>query len=233
MSPFLRVLENEVQIAALAFLAVVYGVRIVWLFKFRMPREQTFPAGSRAAGAGRSLMNILMPWAMESVRRNPGFYIQFAAFHLGVAAAIMASLIIPYRPSFFRSGTVVLAFRAAIGTALVVGLVRLARRITNPAVRLISTVDDYLSLCFIILFLSAGYLAVAHKAGQAEWPPILFFGLTALLLVYVPFSKIGHYLYYPFSRVILGGTLGHRGAMASGSAKKGAGRRNGRGEWVS
>ncbi len=52
--------------------------------------------------------------------------------------------------------------------------------------------------------------------GRPEWASILYFGLTAFFLVYVPFSKIGHYLYYPFSRVILGLALGHRGAMGGG-----------------
>ncbi len=38
-----------------------------------------------------------------------------------------------------------------------------------------------------------------------------FFILTAFFLIYVPFSKISHYLYYPFTRYYLGKTLGHRG----------------------
>jgi hypothetical protein len=29
----------------------------------------------------------------------------------------------------------------------------------------------------------------------------------------VPFSKISHYLYYPFTRYWLGRSLGHRGSM--------------------
>jgi hypothetical protein len=40
---------------------------------------------------------------------------------------------------------------------------------------------------------------------------IAFFILTAFFLIYVPFSKISHYLYYPFSRIFLGRTLGRRG----------------------
>ena len=35
--------------------------------------------------------------------------------------------------------------------------------------------------------------------------------LTSFFLLYVPFSKISHYLYYPFTRLWLGRTLGHRG----------------------
>ena len=37
--------------------------------------------------------------------------------------------------------------------------------------------------------------------------------LTSFFLLYVPFSKISHYLYYPFTRIWLGRTLGHRGTF--------------------
>jgi hypothetical protein len=37
--------------------------------------------------------------------------------------------------------------------------------------------------------------------------------MTTLFLIYVPFSKISHYLYYPFSRYFMGKTMGHRGVF--------------------
>jgi hypothetical protein len=40
-----------------------------------------------------------------------------------------------------------------------------------------------------------------------------YFFLASFFLVYVPFSKISHYLYYPFTRYYLGKSLGHRGVF--------------------
>jgi hypothetical protein len=40
----------------------------------------------------------------------------------------------------------------------------------------------------------------------------VFLLATSFFLVYVPFSKISHYLYYPFTRYWLGKALGHRGS---------------------
>jgi len=213
VSESLKFLENEVQIAALLFMSVVYIVRLVWIFRFKFKKERTFPAGSSKAGIGYSLMNIAMPWAMESTRKKPWFYVQFVIFHLGVTAAIMATFIIPYRPSFFEVKIAVKVFQVIIGAAFLVGILRLIRRLTNPALRLINTADDYFSLILMILFFAAGVLAVRNKFRSAEWPLFLFFGLTAFFLIYVPFSKICHYLYYPFTRYFLGRTLGHRGAI--------------------
>jgi len=220
MSPFLHVLENGVQIAALLFLAIVYVFRVLWILRFEPTRERTQPAGGVRAGIVYSLLNISMPWSMEAMRKKPGFYVQFVIFHLGVTAAIAAAFIIPYRPDLFRTKAVVLLFQIIIGVALVVGLLRLRRRLQNPALRLISTPDDYFSLLLMIFYFAAAVLAVPNRYQAAEWPLILFFGLTAFFLVYVPFSKISHYLYYPFARYVLGKTLGHRGVFPIKEAKE-------------
>ena len=42
---------------------------------------------------------------------------------------------------------------------------------------------------------------------------VLYLYLTSFFLLYVPFSKISHYLYYPFTRWYLGKALGHRGSF--------------------
>ncbi len=163
-------------------MGVVYVLRLVWLFRFRSIRERTFRAGSEKAGVAYSLANVAMPWAMESARKRVGFYAQFVIFHLGVAAAIGATFIIPYAPQIFQMRPVLWIFRLAIGAAFVVGLMRLYRRLSNPAVRLISTLDDYFSLLLMILFFAAGFLAVSNNYQKAEWPLILFFRSYGLFL---------------------------------------------------
>lgn len=213
MSEFLKVLENEVQVAALLFMAAVYSIRLVWLFRFRSRPERTFSEGRAAAGIGRSLLRIASPGPGEPPRRGAVRHAQFIVFHVGVAAAIAATFIIPYAPRLFETRAVVLAFQAVIGAAFLVGLARLYRRLADPVVRAVSTPDDYFSLVLMILFFAAGVLAVPNRPDLAEWPLIAFFGLTAFFLVYVPFSKIGHYLYYPFTHFFFGRTMGHRGVL--------------------
>jgi nitrate reductase gamma subunit len=211
MSNFLRALENEVQIAALVFMAVVYSLRLVWLFRFRSRAERSWPVGRPGSGIGYSLLNIAMPWAMESSRTRPSLYIQFVLFHLGVATAIAVTFLIPYAPGVLRPPIVAWAFRLLIAAGFVVGLMRLARRLRDRTVRLISTADDYASLILIILYFAVGFFSVSNDYRRSELPLLVFFALTAVFLAYVPFSKIGHYLYYPFTHFFLGRTLGRRG----------------------
>ena len=213
MSELLKLLEDEVQIVALSFLVVVYIIRIIWLFRFRSKKEKTYPMGSSKAAVAVSLMNIAMPWSMESTRKKFGFYLQFAVFHLAVTTAISTSFIIPYWPQLLEIQAVVIAFQLVVAAGVVVGLMRFIRRISNPRMRLISTADDYFSLALMIFFFASSFFAIPNNYQSSEWPLIFFFALTAFLLIYVPFSKIGHYLYYPFTRYFLGRNLGHRGVL--------------------
>jgi len=200
MSSLLRFFENELQIACLAVMAVVYAVRLLWIFRFKARRDRTFPAGDERTGAGYT-------------RKRPFFYAQFVAFHLGVAAAIAGTFIIPYSPGLFGQATVVRLFQAVVGAAFVVGLIRLGRRLTNPVLRSVSSPDDYFALLLLIVWFGAAVLALPNRPERGEGPLLAYFGLTAFFLVYVPFSKICHYLYYPFTRYYLGRSLGHRGAF--------------------
>jgi nitrate reductase gamma subunit len=214
MSDFLYIIENEVQIVALSFLLFVYILRIIWLFRFQSSKERTYPEGNAKAGIVYSMLNVAMPWAMESVRKKPLFYTQFVLFHLGVTFAIGATFIIPYWPHLFEIQIIVRVFQFIVGMAFIVGLFRLYRRLANPSLRLISSWDDYFSLLLMIVYFAVAFFAIPNHYQRAEWPLIFFFALTAFFLIYVPFSKIGHYLYYPFTRFFLGRTMGHRGVFA-------------------
>lgn len=214
-SPLLHFVSYRLQEAALVFMAVVYAVRLYWIFRFkaggdRQPRTGRLSTGPMK-GAAYSLANIAMPWSMESTRTNLFFWVQFVLFHLGVTAAIALSFIIPYAPSLLNSPMVVWIFRFLVGAAFLVGCYRMIRRIAVPVMRAISTPDDYFSLGLLSVWFFFAFLSAPNDASDGERFLITFFILTAFFLVYVPFSKISHYLYYPFMRYYLGRQLGHRG----------------------
>ena len=180
MSEFLRILENEVQIVALAFMGTVYILRLIWMFKFKAGKEITDPVGNPRVGVAYSMMNVAMPWAMESARKNWSFYTQFVIFHIGVVAAISATFIIPFWPGAFEIKALVRIFQLALGDAFAVGIIRLIRRITSPTMRLISTPDDYFSLVLMSSFFASGVFAVPNEYEVSEWPLIFFFIMTTL-----------------------------------------------------
>ena len=217
MSGLLHFAEHRLQEAALIFMALVYTKRVLWLLKFPAGKERQAPTGSQNTPKWKGILYswaiIGMPWVMESSRSNPFLYAQFVIFHIGVTLAIALSFIIPYAPGVLLNGTVVLVFQAAIWGACAVGCIRIIRRIISPYMRAISTPDDYFSLILLTVWFAFAGLSAPNRPDQGEGPLLAYFFLTAFFLMYVPFSKISHYLYYPFTRFYFGRSMAHRGVF--------------------
>jgi len=117
--------------------------------------------------------------------------------------------------SLLEGPAVALTVLALLSSAFLIGLYRIARRLTLPHLRLISSPDDYFAVIMLTAWFASGILAQAWLLGwvRNESVLVVFLLFTSFFLIYVPFSKISHYLYYPFTRYWLGRSLGHRGSM--------------------
>ena len=217
MSTLLHFAEHTLQEVALLFMGVVYITRILWFLRFKAGKERQAPTGppstTVAKGVLYSWANIAMPWAMESTRTKFFLYVQFVIFHLGVTAAIALSVVIPYWPGVMESTLLVLVTQILIGAACATGIYRIVRRVSNPYMRAISSPDDYFSLALLTVWFFFGVLAAPNDISGGEGYMLTFFILTAFFLIYVPFSKISHYLYYPFTRYYFGKSMGYRGVF--------------------
>ena len=211
-------LAHTLHDVALGVMALVYTIRLFWVLKFKAGQERQARTGrldtSRVKGAAYSLANIFMPWAMESTRKRPLFYLQFVIFHLGVVAAISLSGIISHAPWLLADVPIlVTVMQVLTGAACVVGLMRIIRRVSSPVMRLISTPDDYFAVSLLTVWFFFAALAAPNDVSGGETIQLVYYFMTVFFLLYVPFSKISHYLYYPFTRYYLGKTLGHRGVF--------------------
>ena len=207
---------------ALCVMAVVYGLRLRWLFRFNPAMDRSAPGNpgqsNAKAGARHSLLNVLMPWAMESTRTSKGvvFWISFTVFHLGVVAGITLAFVSTLAPSFLGHPAVAWTCGGLLAGALLVAVYRVFRRLLRPVLRLVSTPDDYFSLLMLTGWFALGIATEAHLAGVDGFANqgllVAYLYLTSFFLLYVPFSKISHYLYYPFTRLWIGRALGRRGS---------------------
>jgi nitrate reductase gamma subunit len=190
-------------------------LKVRWILSFKAGKDRQAPTGSGGTdamrGARYSLLNIFMPWGMSSTRQHPLFYLQFGMFHVGVATAIAMSVVMPYFPGLIARRYVVLGMQAIFGMSFLVGAGRMVRRIGSRYMRAISSPDDYFSLALLVVWLGFAFMAAPNDRAATEFWVLGFFLLTAFFLVYVPFSKISHYIFYPFTRWYLGKTMGHRG----------------------
>jgi nitrate reductase gamma subunit len=217
MSEFLHFSEHTLQEVALGFMALVYITRIWWFLKFKAGGERQAPTGAPGTTPRKGILyswaNIAMPWSMESTRKRLYFlYAQFVIFHIGVAVSILLSFIIPYAPGLLELGPLVIGIQVITGAACLVGVMRLIRRVGSAHMRAISSPDDYFSALLLTVWLFFAVLAAPNRIDNGqEWHLLAYFLLTAFFLIYVPFSKISHYLYYPFTRYYFGKSMGRRG----------------------
>jgi nitrate reductase gamma subunit len=85
------------------------------------------------------------------------------------------------------------------------------RRAVRPEMRAISTPDDFFSISIVTIYFAT---AIWGLVTDSNWGLTAYFGLTTFLLLYVPWSKISHYLYMPFTRFYFGFLFGRRGVTA-------------------
>ncbi len=192
-----------------AILVLLYAVRLVVLLRRKPARDLTSnPRGEIWRGTVDAFLTIIAPWRMESTQKHWTRYAEFAIFHVGVFLCIALSFVITYAP-----GVLTLPVRAVVfglmAASLIAGGLRLYRRVRLPEMRIISSPDDYLAMGMVLGFLGTGML------GLLGWEAaiIAYFVVSALFLVYEPFSKIRHYIYYPFARYYYGAAFGRRGVI--------------------
>jgi hypothetical protein len=199
-------LTHQIGTAVLMFL---YALRLLTLL-LRRPAVDlaSNPPGEVWRGVVDAFVTIVAPWRMESSRKHWTHYAEFVVFHLGVFACIALSFAFTYFAELLTVPVraVVLALMVASGIA---GGLRLVRRVRQPEMRIISSPDDYLAMGMVLGFLGTGIL------GLLGWEAaiIAYFVVSALFLVYEPFSKIRHYIYYPFARYYYGASFGRRGVI--------------------
>jgi nitrate reductase gamma subunit len=214
VSHALYILEEPVQYICLTWMATLYALKIRALLKKPMPPEKAELKGDRRAGAVHSLLNVLRPWGMESTSKNLYFYAEFMIFHIAVALTIGSTFFIPLTPKLMTP-TVTTVIQIFMGLAFLIGLRRIYRRLTVEEIRIITTPDDMFAIVLMTSFFAVGVVTMElWKNGHADtgWMWVFFLMVTFFLL-YVPFSKISHYVLYPFNRVMFGQIFGGRGVL--------------------
>ncbi len=218
----LWVLQEPIQYVCLAWMATLYAIKIRQLLKRPFPPEKGELKGDRTAGVIQSLTNVLRPWSMESTRTNMYFYVEFVIFHIAVVLTISSTFLIPLTP-WLMIPLVTKVIMVFMGLAFLIGLRRIIRRLFVPQIKVITTFDDMFAIILMTTFFLVGFITM-NQWLEAGSKPIdttmmwIFFGMVTFFLLYVPFSKISHYVLYPFGRINFGMVFGGRGILNKGAA---------------
>jgi hypothetical protein len=184
----------------------VYAIRIAWYLRFRLAGDKSRARGSRSVGAAYSFTTIARPWSMESTRKGLWQWLEFGIFHIGIGVTIAYSFIEPAYPDLFTPlvNTILVLTQVF---ALAAGLIRVYKRFFHKKIRLVSSADDFFSLIAVNLLFVTCLLTLLEVPYGLE----LYSIWLTVVIVYEPFSKLQHYIFYPFARYYYGTYLGHRG----------------------
>jgi nitrate reductase gamma subunit len=151
------------------------------------------------------------------MRDHPFVTLAYFSFHVTLFAmpVFLSSHIFLWRdPS--NAGWWVLSDRIADGMTLIfiASLIFIAaRRAMAPHVRIVTTPGDYLLLILVAAMFMTGYMAY-HRwlAFGVNYKNILVLHilLGELLMILIPFTKIGHMILFFFTRAIVGIEFGAR-----------------------
>jgi len=200
-----------------AFIIFIGGlvVRVTYLYSLSKERDRVIHDHVNLKWAFRSIIHWLVPLGSVGWRSQPVFAIAFFLFHvclLGVPIFLLAHNTLweeafgVHIPSLPESASDVLTV-----IFLVSALVLLARRIVRAEVRFLSTAWDYTLLILTCAPFVTGFLAY-HQLGPYRLMMILHVLFAEILLIVIPFSKLGHIVLFFFSRASFGFEMGRRGA---------------------
>lgn len=199
----------------LTFIIFIGGMvlRIAYLYGLSRERDRVFYNHVDLKWAFRSILHWLIPWGSASMRSQPVFTLIFFVFHICLLAV---PLFLLAHNTMWDEAFGVSLWSMPDGLADVLTMVFMAsvvllvsRRLIRPEVRILTTPWDYTLLILTLMPFVTGFMAY-HQWGPYQTMLILHILFAEILLIIIPFSKLGHMALFFFSRTFIGFEMGGR-----------------------
>ena len=193
--------------------------RLVRILLLGWSRDRTPAAGSKAGGVVKSFLKGILiwpfiPWIKNTFSKNPIIYIAGGFFHIGLLAAILLGtphMLVWKKLLGFGWRTLPLPIVDWLSaTAIAAMIVLLINRHINPVLKLITGPAEYLNWLFVFIPMVTGYIMTHHLFFRYEILFSLHMLAVDVLLIWIPLSRISHFMFYFFSRTIHGTEFGKR-----------------------
>jgi len=199
----------------ITFIIFIGGLilRLAYLFGLSRERDRVFYNHMSFSWAMKSILHWLIPWGSVSLRLQPVFSLVFFVFHvclLGVPLFLLAHNML-WEEAFGFGLWSLPDVWADILTVILIGcaIFLFVRRLVRLEVRILTTLWDYTVLVLTTLPFVTGFLAY-HQQGPYEVMLLLHVVFAEILLIVIPFSKLGHIILFFFTRAFIGFEMGGR-----------------------
>jgi len=197
----------------IAFLFFFIGsfYRIIWIILSSKKDKVVHPYMSWKFGL-RSLIHWIIPFGSRNMRMKPLFTLISFLFHfcLLVSPIFVLSHIILWNESWSISWwSLPESLSNIMAIIVVISIVLFAlRRVAQPTVRYVTSFSDYLLLLIVGAPFITGILAYYQVFDYNTIITIHIISGAAWLMA-IPFTRIVHMLFFPFTRSYMGGEFGH------------------------
>jgi len=159
----------------------------------------------------RSLFHWIIPFGSVNMRNHPVFTTVAFVFHAALLAVpfFLLAHIILFKESWNISWWYmpdIMADLLTIAVVLACGFF-LIRRLVLPDVRYLTSATDYVLLILVAAPFVSGFWA-SHRWYGFEIAAILHMLTGELLLVAIPFTRLSHMFFFPFTRGYAGSEFG-------------------------
>ena len=166
-------------------------------------KEYSKLKGNIPAAISYSFTGAMSPMKKESAYLHKPTYIAGIIFHMGSLFCFINLILLFFNIGNYNlSGLLSLIFLAI---SVMCGISMLIKRIIVINLKDISNPEDYFSNVLVILF---QVLTICAMIRYSLIPGLLVY--SALLMVYIPFGKLKHSIYFITSRIYLGMFYGRR-----------------------
>ena len=163
----------------------------------------------------RSILHWMTPFATVNMRRHPILTIVSFAFHicLLLVPIFLLSHIVLFDESFNISWLPLPDAAADVMTLIVIGGCGffLVRRITRKEVKYVTSLSDFVLLALVAAPFVTGFIAY-HQWFHYQMFLILHILAGEIILMVIPFTRLSHMIFSPFTRAYMGSEFG--GAIA-------------------
>jgi nitrate reductase gamma subunit len=209
--------------AALLVFVAGMGYRLVRILLLPWGSDLVPAKRSKLGGVVRSFLKGILiwpfiPWVKGTFGRRPVVYIAGGILHLGLIAVVIfgtAHMLVWKDLLGFGWYTLPLPIVDWVAAITLVALLVLAlNRVANPVSRQLTRASDWFNLLFVFLPFLTGYFLAHHLALRYEAMFAIHVLTVDVLLVWIPLSRISHFMFYFISRAIHGAEFAKRGARA-------------------
>ena len=188
-------------------------IRIAFLYRLSRKKDRVIYNHASFNWGLKSILYWLLPWGSASMRQQPLFSLMVFLFHITLLAVplLLDAHNILWEEAFGISlWSLPDKWADTMSVILMVSILFLiARRIVRSEVRILTSAWDYALLGLTALPFLTGFLAY-HQIGSYETLMILHIITGEILLVLIPFTKLGHMILFFFTRAFIGFELGGR-----------------------